>query len=210
MHGDSVWVATASGLSRYSRTTRVRQENLGTQPPSSQGAVQPLALDAAGGVWWATLGGVYHRRPDRTVEVFHEDNSPLLSNDVHSVIVDHGTGDVWIGTIQGLNRLDPDGSEEPLEGCAAQSASSLLFYPNPAFLSAGGVSLQAIGVAGVFTGRVYDVRGRIVRHLLGNASTSGRVWDARDDSGRAVKPGIYFVTVQNGGATRTGRVLLMR
>jgi ligand-binding sensor domain-containing protein len=66
-NGDSVWIATANGLTRYSRATRLEKENIGTQPPSSQGSVHPLSIDSEGGVWWATQGGVFHRRPNRSV-----------------------------------------------------------------------------------------------------------------------------------------------
>ena len=207
MYGDSVWIATSSGLTRFSRTDGLRKEAIGTQPPSSRGAVQPFDIDAEGGVWWATTGGVFHRRPDRSVEVFQEDNSPLLSNDVHAVLVDRATGDVWIGSVLGLNRYSPNASSSAPTDLGAK----LTVYPNPALLSSAGLSLHAAGVVGQFHGLVHDVRGRIVRHLVGNAALSGgAVWDARDDGGRTVRPGLYLITVAAGGQERSGRVFLMR
>jgi ligand-binding sensor domain-containing protein len=106
-NGDDVWIGDSNGLTRWSRTTRRRLESVSTPSPSSQGAVHPLSIDAEGGVWWATASGVFHRRPDRSIEAFNEDNSPLLSNDVHSVFVDKATGDVWIGSVRGVNRYNP-------------------------------------------------------------------------------------------------------
>lgn len=207
-NGDDVWIATSDGLSRYSRATRTRRENVSTQPPSSQGAVHPLTIDAEGGVWWATSGGVFHRRPDRSVEVFTVDNSPLLSNDVHSVIADKSTGDIWIGTVLGVNRYNPTASSGNGGGEVAQGASFGV-YPNPAFLSAAGTFIRATNLSGPFKGKVYDVHGRVVRHLLGNAST-GVLWDGSDERGGRVSPGVYFIQVQAGGVTRKSRVLLLR
>lgn len=204
-NGDSTWIGTSSGLSRFSRSTRERRENLLTAAPSTDGAVNPLSIDGEGGVWWGTKEGLYHRRPDRSVEVFTEANSPLLSNVVHTVAVDRVSGDVWIGTILGVNRYSP-GSSNPTPG---GGLSTFTTYPNPAFLSAAGVRLFGQGVSGPFTGRVHDVRGRLVRRLAGNATTGG-LWDARDEEGRRVGPGLYLLAVTQGGVTRTGRVLLVR
>jgi hypothetical protein len=207
MNGDSVWIGTSAGLSRYSRATRQRIENVGTLAPSSQGAVHPLSIDAEGGVWWAMLGGVFHRRPDRTVEVFTAENSPLLSNDVHSVYADRVTGDIWIGTVLGVNRYNAQAAPEGGGGPPASATFGV--YPNPAMISSGGTFLHTIGVAGPYKGKVYDVHGRVVRHLLGNATT-GILWDAKDDLGQRVRPGVYLFEIEAGGVTRNSRVVLLR
>jgi ligand-binding sensor domain-containing protein len=206
-NGDSVWIATSGGLSRYSRTTRKRIENVGTQPPSSQGAVHPLSIDAEGGVWWATSGGVFHRRPDRSVEIFTAENSPLLSNDVHSVYADPVSGDIWIGSVLGVNRYNALAA--PAGGGGATAGATFGVYPNPAMLSSAGTFLHAAGVAGPFEGTVHDVHGRAVRHLIGNATT-GVLWDAKDDLGARVRPGVFFFEIKAGGVTRKSRVVLLR
>ena len=65
------------------------------------------------------------------------------------------------------------------------------------------------GVAGSFEGNVFDIRGRMIRSLRGNATNSG-LWDAKDEEGRQVAPGLYFIRVTQSGVTRTGRVVLVR
>jgi len=205
-NGDSAWIATSDGLSRYSRATRQRIEVITTSSPSSQGAVHPLSIDASGGVWWATVVGVFHRRTDRTVEVFNADNSPLITNDVHSVFVDRATGDVWIGTVLGLNRYNADA---PPAGGNVVVPATFGVYPNPALVSEASLGLCARDLSGPFVGQVYDVRGRVVKQLLGNA-TSGGLWDGTDANGGAVRPGLYFLKIDSGGKTRVGRVVLVR
>ena len=157
-------------------------------------------------MWWATVGGVFHRRTDRTVEVFNADNSPLLSNDVHSVIVDRVTGDVWIGSVLGINRYNADA---PPEGGEVTTPPTFGVFPNPVLLSEIGLGVRAVDLIGPFLGQVYDVRGRVVKELLGSA-TSGSLWDGTDASGSLVRPGLYFLKVQSGGKTRIGRVVLLR
>ena len=57
---------------------------------------------------------------------------------------------------------------------------------------------------------VFDVRGRRVRTLLerdAGAGTHSVQWDGRDERGRELGAGIYFVRMQSGGAERSLRVV---
>jgi flagellar hook assembly protein FlgD len=79
--------------------------------------------------------------------------------------------------------------------------------PNPFVAGAGGAGAGAAGagssrlqfvipVAADVELGVYDVRGRAVRALASGhfaAGPSDVSWDGRDDAGRPVAPGIYFV-----------------
>ncbi|MFN8180073.1 MAG: right-handed parallel beta-helix repeat-containing protein [bacterium] len=61
--------------------------------------------------------------------------------------------------------------------------------------------------------RVYDVAGRRVRTLRSEplAGPRGEVlWDSRDDAGRAVAPGVYFVRLESGKASATRKIVLVR
>lgn len=74
-------------------------------------------------------------------------------------------------------------------------------YPNP-FSASTTIRYQLAGNRQLETGNwqlvnlsVYDVRGRLVRSLVDEAQGAGYhsvVWDGRDQSGRAVGPGVYF------------------
>lgn len=60
---------------------------------------------------------------------------------------------------------------------------------------------------------LYDVRGRCVRRLLfGTVIPAGRQrvsWDARDDSGRRLKPGVYQYRLVAADVRATGRIVLV-
>jgi hypothetical protein len=61
--------------------------------------------------------------------------------------------------------------------------------------------------------RLFDVNGRLVRTLQNGVSGGGiqRLhWDGRDDGGRPVGVGIYFVHLTSGNTLRTERILRLR
>lgn len=60
---------------------------------------------------------------------------------------------------------------------------------------------------------VFDVAGRRVRRLAAGARAAGThtaVWDGRDDAGRTMPSGMYFVTVRTGAVLNTTKVVLAK
>ena len=61
--------------------------------------------------------------------------------------------------------------------------------------------------------RVMDLAGRTVRTLVGGPLTA-RVhpltWDLKDDAGRGVSPGLYFIHARIGQFDATRRVIVVR
>ena len=83
-------------------------------------------------------------------------------------------------------------------------------YPNPFVGTAGLIfSLEAPGNAAV---EIFDVQGRSVRQLERAGLEAGEhvmVWDGRDETGRAARPGVYLARYQVGetaGVIRLVRV----
>ena len=62
--------------------------------------------------------------------------------------------------------------------------------------------------------RIYDAAGRLVRNLSELSSVVGYQssvrWDGRDDRGRAVAPGVYFVMLATGDDVLSAKVVLVR
>lgn len=60
---------------------------------------------------------------------------------------------------------------------------------------------------------VYDIRGRLVRTLVGGEEGPGRVdveWCGLDDGGRRVGSGLYLLRLAAGGQVRHGKILVLR
>ncbi len=63
--------------------------------------------------------------------------------------------------------------------------------------------------------RIYDAQGRLVRSfgqstLVTRQSSMSVTWDARDNTGREVAPGLYFVTLESGTDRTSTKVVLSR
>jgi immune inhibitor A len=60
-----------------------------------------------------------------------------------------------------------------------------------------------------FSVRIFNLEGDLVRVLESAAETTGNgtaLWDARDESGRTVEPGVYFYAVESSGQEATGTI----
>lgn len=99
-----------------------------------------------------------------------------------------------------------------VEAGATPARLDLRLLPNP---SRGATQiLCALPTAGRLTVTIYAATGARVRRLLdGEGSAPGiraLAWDGRDDAGRPVPNGAYFVTMANGQATRQAHLTLVR
>jgi hypothetical protein len=93
----------------------------------------------------------------------------------------------------------------------AQRTALLPIKPNP-FGQATKVAFNLVGPGSV-TLEIYDVRGVIVRTLEDGVLGAGqhsRIWDARDNTGSLVAPGIYFARFRADGIQAMQKVLLVK
>lgn len=84
-------------------------------------------------------------------------------------------------------------------------------YPNP--FNPSTTIVFEVPVAGRVQLAVYDARGSLVRTLVDGALPAGprrEQWDGRDQRGRAVASGVYFVRLEAGGETASHKVTLLK
>lgn len=118
------------------------------------------------------------------------------------------TGD-WVFIIT-YRRTDCEATGvEELYTTLPQPAAMLAPTPNP---TASRTAIDfALREPGAFTLSVFDVAGRPVRTLLEESRQGGvyrTEWDVRDDAGRRVPGGIYFVALETAGYRTTQKVLV--
>jgi hypothetical protein len=96
-------------------------------------------------------------------------------------------------------------------GTGATRTALLPNYPNP-FRDATSVAFEISEPCRV-TVEVYDVSGRLVRTLVDrtvDAGASSVRWDGRDESGRGVASGTYFVRMEAGGERFDRKMMVIK
>ena len=208
--GSDAWILCSGSLVklRLTGTTTSRQATLFLPSVSDEGAVHPMTLDGNNAIWVATTGGLFRRDPGGSVTSLTVANSPLLSNDAHSVVYNPTTGDVWVGTLLGLNRLRPD---PPPSNERIADLPALVISPNPQRISAIGSRFQVRAGNGEPLARtdvrIYDLRGRLVS--VQRTDDLGQLfWEPVDRFGNRLGVGVYFLRSyefdENGRLTASG------
>jgi len=141
------------------------------------------------------------------VHYLHGDQSLIVEYDPDVVLNDKARA-----MLEGLRGISPEIDEmvdRMLNGVAKQGLT-LSCWPNPLGQSTK-VTYSLPGGRQVRL-TVHDVRGRTVRTLVDRfreAGTHSEVWEGRDDAGRRVSPGIYFVRLEGGTRALHQRVVLI-
>jgi ligand-binding sensor domain-containing protein len=175
--------------------------------------VNDIHVDAQDNKWFATDEGVAVLDHNfRWVHVFRtsadtDNPSDLAAKTVNSIASNPATGDVWIGTSDGLSRL-----RTPYVA-RGNDLDELWPYPNP-FRADGTqhmfVDHQRLG-ARFDEFRVFTVSGRLVRKLSWEEMINPqRGWDGRNDDGELVAGGVYLlVAATDGGSSATGKIAVL-
>ncbi|MGB1039267.1 MAG: two-component regulator propeller domain-containing protein [Flavobacteriales bacterium] len=167
--------------------------------------VTAIAIDGGNRKWIGTEGsGIFVLAPDGTSQElrFNEDNSPLLSNKINDIAIDHRTGEVFISTDKGL--ISYKG-----EATAPQDAFVDVYaYPNPVKPGyAGKIAIK--GLVADSDVRITDVSGNVVFNTV---SIGGQaIWDGNKLDGTRASSGIYlvFMASPEGTSKQVTKILFM-
>ena len=165
-----------------------------------------ITIDGANRKWIGTEGaGIFVLSSDGTEQElgFTEENSPLLSNNIHDIAIDGETGEVFISTDRGL--ISYKG-----EATAGKPAFVDVYaYPNPVPPGYQG-KIAVKGLVADSEVRITDVSGNVV---FTSKSTGGQViWEGNNLNGERVSTGIYlvFMTSPEGASSHVSKILFMK
>lgn len=159
-------------------------------------SVRSIAVDGANRKWVGTDNGLWLLSPDanKIVYRFTIDNSPLPSNHIQKISIDGITGDVYIGTEQGLIVYRSTATD------GGTTNANVVTFPNP--VPSGYTGTVAIkGLVSNADVRITDVSGQLVYRTT--AFGGQAVWNGKDYTGHRPQSGVYLIFVTNSTGTET-------
>ena len=148
-----------------------------------------MTIDDANRKWIGTLNnGLYLITGDglETVHHFTKDNSPLPSNTIESLALQHSSGELYIGTDRGLISYTTDATQ----GEAEYDEGKVYAYPNPVTPDYDGL-ITIVGLKANTHVKITNTAGRLVAE--GTSLGGSFTWDGKTPYGQRVATGIYYV-----------------
>ena len=194
-----VWVGTGKGVAVFYNPEAIfSDENFDSQQIliEQDGNVQILletevvsaiTVDGGNRKWLGTQSsGAFLVSPDGTTQIEHftKENSPLPSDNITSITINGNTGEVFIGTDQGIVSYRGEATE------GGKEATCATVFPNPVREAYQG-PVAITGLIADSDVRITDMAGNLVYRTISNGGQA--VWPATDLSGERVGTGIYLV-----------------
>jgi len=106
-----IWVGTGDGLARFDGISFKTYKLSSPATESSLSAITCFSEDADSNLWIGTEGMglvLYERSMDRFIYFnYHDSSSNCISCNTVISITSDSTGNIWLGTGNGINRFDP-------------------------------------------------------------------------------------------------------
>lgn len=167
--------------------------------------ITDIEVDGGNRKWMGTANsGIILLSADGSeiIRHFTSENSPLISNNIMDMEIDHNTGEVFIITDKGLISYRSDASD------GDSDYSDVTVFPNPARPEFDGpITIQGIKYDSDI--KVTDIAGNLIYKTTSNGGTA--TWNGRTVTGEKVSTGVYlFWTATNEGKGRfVGKVLVV-
>jgi hypothetical protein len=151
--------------------------------------ITAIAVDGANNKWIGTdRSGVYQLSPDglRELNHFTAENSPLLSNNITDIAINHQTGEVFFGTAKGII------SYKSTATAGRETNYDVYAYPNPVRPGySGPIAVKGLVKNADF--KITDISGSLV--YSGRADGGQATWNGNNFHGRRVQSGVYLVYI---------------
>jgi len=194
-----MWIGTEEGLNFW-------QGQVGRRTGLINSFVNTIGIDGINNKWIGTANGITVLNNDgRTQTDYTTGNSPLVSNNIQSFAFNEETGEVWIGTTNGLSRF-----QTPFTA-PKENLNQLTGFPNPFILDGFDDGFTITNLAANTSVNIYSISGIKVK-TFNNVQGRGQiVWDGKDDDGNFVASGIYvYLAFTNNDISATGKVAVVR
>lgn len=168
--------------------------------------IRSICIDGGNRKWVGTQNsGLYLLSPDGATQEAHftEANSPLLSNSIFDIAINHRNGETYIGTARGLMAWRSDATN------FVNEIDELNVHPNPVRDDfEGWIAIN--GLAYESTVHITTTSGRLIASFQSNGGRA--IWDGKDLNGTDVPHGVYliFATDSNGNSAGATKLAVTR
>lgn len=196
-----IWIGTEEGMVVLYSTTHIYDGSYGefdfnpilkqvdgeVEKLLGESYITSITVDGGNRKWVGTSSsGVFCLSPDGMEEIyrFTTENSPLVSNNVLDIRVDHLSGEVFFATDKGLVSFRADAS------IFDEEFSDVKVFPNPVTPEfSGPITIQGLGYDSDV--KFTDVSGNVIYTTRSNGGTV--IWDGKTLQGDRVPSGVYLV-----------------
>lgn len=204
-----IWIGTDKGLAVFYNPENIFEQDIieaqqvlvevdgYVEPILNNESISAIAIDGANRKWFGTQNSglfLYSSDGSEQLQHFTENNSPLFSNNITSLAINQNTGEVFIGTSQGL--ISYKGGAI----VGQESHSNVLVYPNPVRDDYYG-PIAIRGLVQDAKVKITDINGLLVAEMT--ALGGQAVWDGTNGNGIRVSTGVYLVFSTNDFGTET-------
>jgi len=213
----NIWVGTKEGICVFyspsavfsgynfdSQQIIVEENGFGQYLLESE-VVYTIEVDGGNRKWIGTLeSGIYLLSEDGTEEIYHftTENSPLLSNTILDIEINHETAEVFISTDKGLMSFRNDAT------IGKSNQTTLDIFPNPVRESFHG-DISINGLSYESNVKITDVSGNLIHETTSNGGMA--VWNGTDANNNRVGTGVYliFSSDKYGREKAVGKILFI-
>ena len=167
--------------------------------------ITDIEVDGGNRKWFGTANSGIILLSEDGLEILEHhtvDNSPLISNAIIDLEINHQTGEMFVVTEEGLVSYRTDATYQDSE------YSNVTVFPNPARPDFDGpITIQ--GIMYDSDVKITDAAGNLVYKTTSNGGTA--TWDRRTLNGDLARTGVYLIwTAPNTGKGRfVGKVLVV-
>lgn len=216
-HDGEIWIGTDKGIAVFYCPEQVFsssgcdaqqifiEQDGHTQILLETEIVTAIAVDGANRKWIGTQNsGVYLMSADGTTQIRHfsVDNSPLLTNEIQSIVINPKTGEVFFGTTEGIISYRNDATE------GLEDYTNVYVFPNPVQPGYEG-PIAITGLVESVNVKITDISGALVYNT--KALGGQAIWYGKNFKGEKVSSGVYLVFCSNedGSKTYITKILLV-
>ncbi|MBN1479205.1 hypothetical protein EH223_16050 [candidate division KSB1 bacterium] len=196
----TMWIGTTKGLNYWYGTVGARYSVINDN-------IQALLVDPRNNTWIGTAGGLSVLEEDNfTWKHYTTSNSQIVSDFISCLAFDEETGELYIGTTNGLSRFKTPFTKP------ASNLNAVKGYPNPFIISEENPfyyidNLTLNPHISIFTPDGYLVKTFPKTDILG-----ARVrWDGTNNDGQIVASGIYvYLVTTKSGQSASGKIAFIK